>query len=54
MIEFGELVNVVLLIVMEGLYIRDVEKVLEVIDGDYCMDNLEEEINDFVFMFIMK
>ena len=45
-IELGELANAALLIAMEGLHTRDVEKALEVIDGDYRMDNLEEEIND--------
>ncbi len=39
---------------MEGLHKRDVEKALEVIDGDYRMDNLEEEINDLALMLITK
>ena len=39
---------------MEGLHTRDVEKALEVIDGDYRMDNLEEEINDLALMLITK
>ncbi len=46
MIELGELAREALLLAMEGLHKKDVEKALEVIDGDYRMDNLEEEIND--------
>ena len=53
-IELGELANAALLIAMEGLHTRDVEKALEVIDGDYRMDNLEEEINDLALMLITK
>lgn len=53
-IELGELAKQALEIAMEGLRTRDVEKALEVIDGDYRMDNLEEEINDFALMLITK
>ena len=53
-IELGELANAALLMAMEGLHTRDVEKALEVIDGDYRMDNLEEEINDLALMLITK
>lgn len=53
-IELGELASGALLIAMEGLHNRDVEKALEVIDGDYRMDNLEEEINDLALMLITK
>ena len=54
MIELGELAREALLLAMEGLHKRDVEKALEVIDGDYRMDNLEEEINDLALMLITK
>lgn len=53
-IELGELAKQALEIAMEGLRTRDVEKAIEVIDGDYRMDNLEEEINDFALMLITK
>lgn len=53
-IELGELAREALSIAMEGLRTRDVEKALEVIDGDYRMDNLEEEINDLALMLITK
>ena len=53
-IELGELAREALLLAMEGLHKRDVEKALEVIDGDYRMDNLEEEINDLALMLITK
>ncbi|MEH7461316.1 phosphate signaling complex protein PhoU [Bacillus thuringiensis] len=53
-IELGELAKRALEIAMEGLRTRDVEKAIEVIDGDYRMDNLEEEINDFALMLITK
>lgn len=53
-IELGELAREALLLAMEGLHTRDVEKALEVIDGDYRMDNLEEEINDLALMLITK
>lgn len=53
-IELGELAKQALEIAMEGLRTRDVEKALEVIDGDYRMDNLEEEVNDFALMLITK
>ncbi|WP_242222967.1 phosphate signaling complex protein PhoU [Bacillus cereus group sp. BfR-BA-01380] len=53
-IELGELAKKALEIAMEGLRTRDVEKAIEVIDGDYRMDNLEEEVNDFALMLITK
>lgn len=53
-IELGELAREALLLAMEGLHKKDVEKALEVIDGDYRMDNLEEEINDLALMLITK
>lgn len=53
-IELGELAREALSLSMEGLQNRDVEKALEVIDGDYRMDNLEEEINDLALMLITK
>lgn len=53
-IELGELAKQALEIAMEGLRTRDVEKAITVIDGDYRMDNLEEEINDFALMLITK
>jgi len=53
-IELGELAKQALEIAMEGLRTRDVEKAIAVIDGDYRMDNLEEEINDFALMLITK
>ncbi|MEI4800281.1 phosphate signaling complex protein PhoU [Bacillus sp. NPDC077411] len=53
-IELGELAKQALEIAMEGLRTRDVEKAIEVIDGDYRMDNLEEEVNDFALMLITK
>ncbi|KEK26200.1 phosphate signaling complex protein PhoU [Bacillus gaemokensis] len=53
-IELGELAREALLFSMEGLQKRDVKKALEVIDGDYRMDNLEEEINDLALMLITK
>ncbi|MCI0763412.1 phosphate signaling complex protein PhoU [Bacillus sp. TL12] len=53
-IELGELAGEALSRSMEGLRKRDVETALEVIDGDYRMDNLEEEINDLALMLITK
>ncbi|HDX9577604.1 TPA: phosphate signaling complex protein PhoU [Bacillus pseudomycoides] len=53
-IELGELAKQALEIAMEGLRTRDVEKAITVIDGDYRMDDLEEEINDFALMLITK
>lgn len=53
-IELGELAKQALEVAMEGLRTRDVEKAIEVIDGDYRMDNLEEEVNDFALMLITK
>jgi len=53
-IELGELAREALSCSMEGLQKKDVEKALEVIDGDYRMDNLEEEINDLALMLITK
>ncbi|KFN03970.1 phosphate transport system regulatory protein PhoU [Bacillus clarus] len=53
-IELGELAREALLLAMEGLRKKNVEKALEVIDGDYRMDHLEEEINDLALMLITK
>ncbi|ABS23223.1 phosphate uptake regulator, PhoU [Bacillus cytotoxicus NVH 391-98] len=52
--KLGELAGGALLLSMESLQKRDVEKALEVIDSDYRMDYLEEEINDFALMLITK
>ncbi len=52
--KLGELAGGALLLSMESLQKRDVEKALEVIDNDYRMDHLEEEINDFALMLITK
>lgn len=53
-IELGNLAKQALEIAMEGLRTQNVEKALEVIDNDYRMDNLEEEINDCALMLITK
>lgn len=53
-IELGELAKEALSLAVEGLWKRDVEKSLAVIDNDYRMDQLEEEINDLALMLITK
>ncbi|MBO9129632.1 phosphate signaling complex protein PhoU [Bacillus sp. 165] len=53
-LELGELSQQALSVAMDGLYSKNVEVALKVIEGDQRMDDLEEEINDFALMLITR
>ncbi|MCP8967134.1 phosphate signaling complex protein PhoU [Ectobacillus ponti] len=53
-LELGALAKDALRTAMEGLRSRNIDVALRVIDNDYRMDHLEEEINHFALMLITK
>jgi phosphate transport system protein len=53
-VTLGTLAKEALETAMEGLRFKDVDRALQVIDNDYKMDDLEEEINELAVMLITK